>query len=101
MAFMCLNLPGSCHSCPHYRFDPDKNRDCCFAEFDNNIKSLREKLKKCPLCGSKPVIKPHISQNGYDASVYCPECGNNSSATIFDSAMDAALSAAKQWNERI
>lgn len=34
MAYTCYKPPGSCKTCPHYRYDDDDGRYACFAKID-------------------------------------------------------------------
>lgn len=34
MAYICYKPKGSCEACPHYRFDEDKQRNGCWAVYD-------------------------------------------------------------------
>ena len=34
MAYICYKPKGSCSTCPHCRWDDDKQRMCCWAKYD-------------------------------------------------------------------
>lgn len=47
MAYICYKPPGSCATCPLFRYDEDKMRKCCFAKSDekNSGKNPRPRDK--------------------------------------------------------
>lgn len=47
MGYTCYKPPGSCATCSHFRYDEDKMRKCCFAEYDkkNSGKSPVPEIK--------------------------------------------------------
>lgn len=50
MAYICYKPKDSCHGCEHYRFDDDRQRMACFAEYDEkqcrSIKKLAARTQK-------------------------------------------------------
>lgn len=77
MAYICTKPPHSCDSCEHYRFDDDKQRNCCFAEMDNFANGAPYELafykqvdnyKKCDALGLAIRAK-----NGYSDDFGLPE----------------------------
>ena len=45
MAYICYKPKGSCVSCEHFRYDEDKERNCCWAAYDEKHGVRPEDLK--------------------------------------------------------
>lgn len=45
MAYFCYKPKGSCVNCEHFRFDEDKQRNCCWAAYDDKHGVENEELK--------------------------------------------------------
>lgn len=48
MAYICYKPKGSCINCEHFRFDEDKQCNCCWAAYDekHGIKPEQPKKRK-------------------------------------------------------
>ena len=43
MAYICYKPAGSCKTCPHFRWDEDRERMACWAKFDEENKDENKK----------------------------------------------------------
>lgn len=43
MAYICYKPAGSCKTCPHCRWDEDRERMACWAKFDEENNNENEK----------------------------------------------------------
>ena len=63
---------------------------------------MTRELKPCPFCGGDASVKyHHKSLIGYEARVYCCECGVMGSAKSGAILEDAAEMAIEAWNTRV
>lgn len=46
MAYICYKPKGSCVNCEHFRYDEDKERNCCWVAYDKEHNTILEQPKE-------------------------------------------------------